>query len=227
MGLCTHYDVHSYIGGIVKINKTGAILLGGVGVLGLVAAGAATGVFRSTEPITLPAGTAISVRLDGGLASDTNSSGDSFGATISSAVMFDGREVVAAGTPARGHIVEARESGRLRTPAVLTLALDEVQVDGSWYDIDTAIAGRRGKSHKKRNWLFIGGGAAGGAVIGALAGGPKGAAIGAGVGAGAGTAAAAITGKDEIRFPAESQITFRLTDSVTVEIPVDPEKKDE
>jgi len=190
----------------------------------LVVAGAATGVFKSTEPITLPTGTAISVRLDNGVASDTNRTGDSFGATVSSAVMLGDKEVIPAGTPARGHIAEARESGRLQTPAVLTLALDEVQVDGSWYDIDTALAGRRGKSHQKRNWLFIGGGTVGGALIGGLAGGGQGAAIGAGVGAGAGTAAAALTGKKEIRFPRESQINFRLTDPVTVDVAVEPKK---
>lgn len=214
----------------MKFNKKAAFLLGGIGALALVVGLAATsGVFKATEPVTLPAGTTISVRLDHAVASDTHNSGDTFDATVAATVMIDGKEVIPAGTPARGHIAEARESGRLQTPAVLTLALDEVQVDGSWYDIDTAIAGRRGKSHKKRNWLFIGGGAAGGALIGGLAGGGTGAAIGAGAGAGAGTAAAAITGKKDIRFPAESRITFRLTDPVTVEVATDREKnkKDE
>jgi drug/metabolite transporter (DMT)-like permease len=101
-------------------------------------------------------------------------------------------------------------------------------VDGSWYDIDTALAGRRGPSHKKRNWLFIGGGAAGGALIGGLAGGGSGAAIGAAAGAGAGTAAAAITGKKEIRLPAETMLAFRLTEPVTVDVPTESaQKKDE
>jgi len=211
----------------VKIKKQGVMVLGGIGVLALVVGLAATsGVFRATEPVTLPAGTTIAVRLDHAVASDTHRSGDTFEATVSHPVNIDGKEVIPAGTPARGHVAEARQSGRLQTPAILTLSLDEVQVDGAWYDIDTALAGRRGPSHKKRNWLFIGGGAAGGALIGGLAGGPKGAAIGAGAGAGAGTAAAAITGKKEIRYPAEAQIAFRLTDPVTVEVATDREKND-
>jgi hypothetical protein len=211
----------------VKISKKGVLVLGGIGVLALVAALAATnGAFRATEPVTLPAGTTIAVRLDHSVASDTHRSGDLFEATVSHPVNVGGKEVIPAGTPARGHVAEARESGRLQTPAILTLALDEVQVDGAWYDVDTALAGRRGRSHKKRNWLFIGGGAAGGALIGGLAGGGAGAAIGAGAGAGAGTAAAAITGKKEIRFPAEAQITFRLTDPVTVDVATDREKND-
>ena len=211
----------------MKIKKQGVMVLGGIGVLALVVGLAATsGVFRATEPVTLPAGTTIAVRLDHAVASDTHRSGDTFEATVSHPVNIDGKEVIPAGTPARGHVAEARQSGRLQTPAILTLSLDEVQVDGAWYDIDTALAGRRGPSHKKRNWLFIGGGAAGGALIGGLAGGPKGAAIGAGAGAGAGTAAAAITGKKEIRYPAEAQIAFRLTDPVTVEVATDREKND-
>ncbi|MGH9817251.1 MAG: hypothetical protein ACRD6I_14355, partial [Candidatus Acidiferrales bacterium] len=206
--------------------KTALLVGGGLLAVALVVAAASTGVFRSSEPVTLPQGTTISVRLDHGIATDTHESGDEFEATVAAAVAVGGKEVIAAGAAARGHIAEARESGRLQTPAKLVLALKEVEVDGVWYDIDTALTGRRGKSHKKRNWLFIGGGAAGGALIGGLAGGGKGAAIGAGVGAGAGTAGAAATGKQEIRLPAETQLAFRLTDAVTVDVATDRANSD-
>ena len=53
-------------------------------------------------------------------------------------------------------------------------------------------------------------------VIGGLAGGSKGALIGAVLGAGAGTAGAAYTGEKEIVLPAESALTFTLTEPVTV-----------
>ncbi len=211
----------------MKLNKKTALLLGGSLVaIALAVVAATTGVFRTSEPVTLPSGTTIHVRLDHGIATDTHESGDEFEATVSAPVVVGGKEVIPAGAAARGHIAEARESGRLQTPAKLVLALKEVEVDGAWYDIDTALTGRRGKSHKKRNWLFIGGGAAGGALIGGLAGGGKGAAIGAGVGAGAGTAGAAATGKQEIRLPAETQLAFRLTDAVTVEVATDRANND-
>ena len=59
-------------------------------------------------------------------------------------------------------------------------------------------------------------GAGTGAAIGAIFGGGKGAAIGAAAGAGAGTAGAAFTGNKEIELPAESAVSFKLLNPVTV-----------
>jgi hypothetical protein len=64
---------------------------------------------------------------------------------------------------------------------------------------------------------MIGGGAGAGALIGALAGGGKGAAIGALVGGGAGTAGAGLTGNREITLPAESAVSFKLTQSLRLD----------
>jgi hypothetical protein len=68
--------------------------------------------------------------------------------------------------------------------------------------------------HKKRNAIWIGGGAGLGAAIGALAGGPKGALIGAGAGAGAGTAGAALSGKKQVGVAAETALRFTLEAAV-------------
>jgi hypothetical protein len=65
---------------------------------------------------------------------------------------------------------------------------------------------------------MIGGGAGGGALIGGLAGGGKGALIGAALGAGAGTAGSAYTGEKEIVLPAESALSFKLTEPVTIKM---------
>jgi outer membrane lipoprotein SlyB len=93
-----------------------------------------------------------------------------------------------------------------------------VEVEGDSYDIETTAITRTGQSHNKRNTMFIGGGAGAGAAIGAIAGGGKGALIGSAVGAGAGTATAAATGKLDISIPAESQLSFKLTQPVTVKV---------
>ncbi len=172
----------------------------------------------STRPITLPEGTSIRVTLDQTLASDQNRSGDEFRATVAEPVVMDGKTVIPKGAAVRGRVVEARESGRLETPARLRLALDSVEVGGKSYGIETSSISRSGASHKNRNLALIGGGAGLGATIGAIAGGGKGAAIGAAAGAGAGTATAAITGKKDIRIPAETVLTFRLTQPTTIQV---------
>ena len=60
-------------------------------------------------------------------------------------------------------------------------------------------------------------GAALGAAIGAVAGGGKGALVGAALGAGAGTAGSAYTG-EKIVLPAESALSFTLTEPVTIKM---------
>ncbi|MFI5173779.1 MAG: BON domain-containing protein, partial [Terriglobia bacterium] len=62
----------------------------------------------------------------------------------------------------------------------------------------------------------IGGGAALGAVIGAIAGKGKGVAIGAVSGAAAGTAVQVLTKGNQIKIPAETRLSFRLDQPVTI-----------
>ncbi len=115
-------------------------------------------------------------------------------------------------------MVDSRPSGRLRGRARLQLALQSVAVNGQNYDVLTTSHPRIGGDHKKRNWAWIGGGAAGGALIGALAGGGTGALIGGPVGAGAGTTVALLTGKKDIRLGAETPVKFELAEPVTINV---------
>jgi outer membrane lipoprotein SlyB len=61
---------------------------------------------------------------------------------------------------------------------------------------------------------MVGGGAVLGTLLGAIAGGGKGAAIGAVAGAAAGGTAQVLTRGKEVRVPAETELTFRLEQSV-------------
>jgi hypothetical protein len=168
---------------------------------------------------TIPEGQIIEVKLDQALASNRNRAGDTFEASVARPVEVDGKVVIPEGTPVEGRVVHARHSGRLSSVAQLRLTLDSLQMNRTSYELHTNTVGRRGRDHTKRNIALIGGGGGGGALIGALAvGGGKGALIGGPVGAGAGTAVAALTGKKDVVLPAETRLSFRLHQSVTLPV---------
>jgi outer membrane lipoprotein SlyB len=171
-----------------------------------------------SRPVIVPEGTAIPVTLDQSLASNRYRSGDGFEATLAGPITVDGKVVVPRGVRVRGRVVEARESGRLKGVAMLRLALEAIEVGGIWYDVQSSSLTRTGGDHKTRNLALIGGGAGLGTAVGAIAGGGKGALIGGAVGAGAGTATAAATGKKDIVIPAETALTFKLTQAVAIQV---------
>jgi hypothetical protein len=172
----------------------------------------------ASDPVTLPERTAIHVRLDQTVATNRSKVGDHFEATVSQPVVVDGKTVIPKGAHAEGLVVDSRHSGRLKGRARLQLALQTVDVNGQDYNVRTYSHPRIGRDHKKRNWAWIGGGAAGGAVVGALAGGGTGALIGGPVGAGAGTTVALLTGKKDIKLRAETPLKFELSEPVTINV---------
>lgn len=175
-------------------------------------------IFESTKPITLPEGTDLTVTLDQTISTAENRSGDTFRGSLASPVAIGGKTVIPKDAAVSGHIVDAEASGRLKGVAHLVLTLDSVEVNGKSYDIVTEDEGRTGKNHNKRNEILIGGGAGLGALVGAVAGGGAGALIGGAVGGGAGTVGAAYTGKKDIRVPAETALTFRLSRPVIIPV---------
>ena len=170
----------------------------------------------SPTTVTIPEGSPINVRLDDSISTARNRSGDTFRATLSQPIRLVEGGVVPRGTRVTGEVLEARPSGHLKTPAELSVALTSIEVDGNNYHISTSRYSRVGKSHKKHDLKWIGGGAAGGALLGALIGHGKGAAIGALAGGGGGTAAAYATGKHDIVLPSETPLHFVLRQPITI-----------
>jgi hypothetical protein len=165
----------------------------------------------------IPAGTRIRVRIGQTLSTKVNQAGDTFPATVDSPVEVNGRTVIRAGASATGTVVDAKSLGKFKGQALLSVRLDRVRVEGHSYPVETSSVERVEKGKGKRSAEFIGGGAGLGALIGGLAGGGKGALIGGLAGAGAGTAGGAFTGNKDLVIPAETVLTFRLTNDVHVE----------
>ena len=148
--------------------------------------------------------------------SKTATEGQSFSATVATPVVVKGRPVIRAGSSASGTVVATKNRGRFKGEGYLQLRLDSVRADGRTYPVATSTVERVEKGKGKRTAAFAGGGGGLGAIIGGIAGGGKGALIGGLAGAGAGTAGTAFTDNKPIVIPAETVLTFDLTQSVTV-----------
>jgi hypothetical protein len=168
------------------------------------------------KPLVVPAGTVLTVRLGEAVGSKISSPGQTFSATLASAVTVDGRTAIPAGASASGTVVDAKPLGRFKGGASLQLKLTSITVGGSDRAVSTSSVVRTESGKGKRTAVLAGGGAALGALIGGLAGGGKGAGIGALAGGGAGTGGAAFTGNKDIVLPAESAVSFKLEQSVEV-----------
>lgn len=170
----------------------------------------------SNEPIVVPEGTPVVVRLQNSISSVSATPGQTFGFTLVEPIAVNGKTIAPAGAEGVGRVVAARESGRLHNAGYLRIAMASIDVDGKQVPVQSSSIFISGGRYAKRNATIIGGGAGAGALIGALAGGGKGALIGAGAGAAAGTGAAYATGKKEVGFAAERTLTFKLTQPLTI-----------
>ena len=163
------------------------------------------------EPIVVPSGTTLTVRLGQALSSKTSQAGQTFLATMAQPVSVGGRSAIPSGSTVSGTVVSAKAKGKIKGEGELSLALTSITVLGHTYNIKTQVLENTAKGKGKRTAKTTGGGAAGGALIGAIAGGGKGAAIGAVVGGGAGLVGGAATGNQQIEIPAESALSFQLS----------------
>ncbi len=167
-------------------------------------------------PLVVPAGTSLVVRMGNTINTKTASVGDSFTGTLAHSVAVDGVVAIPAGAGVAGTVVESKSPGRFKGEGTLAVSLTSLNVRGVPTTISSSNYVQTVKGKGKRTAVMAGGGTGAGALIGGLAGGGKGALIGGLVGAGAGTAGAAFTGNKELSIPAESVVTFKLGNSITV-----------
>ena len=168
------------------------------------------------QPVVVPSGTNIVIRMIDPVDSRTNTVGQTFAASVSDPVVFNGNTVIPRGADAVVKLVDASESGKLSGKTELSLDLVSVKVNGKVVNINTQSVTQESSDRGKGTAEKAAGGAVLGAVIGAIAGGGKGAAIGAGAGAAAGTAAQVATKGQQVKVPAETRLTFMLQQDVQI-----------
>jgi hypothetical protein len=173
------------------------------------------------QPIVVPAGTALTIKLGQALGSKSSQPGQTFLATLAQPVSVKGKTALPAGSTASGTVVSAKAKGKFKGEGELVLALTSISIKGQTYSIQTGTLDSTVKGKGKRTAVATGGGAAGGALIGGIAGGGKGAGIGALVGAGAGLVGGTLTGNKQIEYPAESALTFTLSAPLTLPPPAE------
>lgn len=160
---------------------------------------------------TIPAGSTVVVRTNGTLSAHETNVGSRWSGSLVRPLIYHGETVYAAGTAVSGEVVASKGVGRFKGAGDLGIVLTEIgrnRVESSEYE-------KVRKGRGKRSAAFTAGGGGLGALIGGLAGGGKGALIGGLAGAGGGAAAGSYTGNTDVVIPAESVITFRLTNTLT------------
>jgi len=166
--------------------------------------------------VRIPAGTPVPIRMLDPVSSETALPGDTFRATVNFPVEVNGEIVIPVGADVLGRVTDSQSAGKFKGSGFLAVELMRVSYNGHSYVIHTDQWSRQTEGRGKNTATKVGGGAALGAIIGGLAGGGKGAGIGALVGAGAGGTAQAVTHGKQIELEPEAQITFRLSQPVTV-----------
>jgi hypothetical protein len=167
-------------------------------------------------PLVLPRGTRLEVRLNKTIDVKHTESGDRFTGSLAESVVVGNAVAVPAGSGATGEVLLAHRRGRFKGQSTLALTLTRLDVNGAIYRIDTGTLARSKKGKGKRTAALIGGGAGMGMLIGGIATGGVGLLVGGLAGGGAGALGAAFTGNRDLSIPAESVVTFRLQDALTL-----------
>ena len=185
-----------------------------------------------TQPtyLTVASNTVIRVRMNESLNSGNARVGDRFSTNVTEPVYAaGGTEVIPVGSRVWGRVTSVRKAGR-RTPGNISVGFYQVElpngvarsINGSLTslqadDVNADNEGTvRGKGNRKRDAIFIGGGATTGAIIGAIAGGGKGAAIGAILGGGLGTGARVYEREQEAEVKSGTEFGVILNQSVAL-----------
>jgi len=178
---------------------------------------------------SVPAGTALMVRLDTTLATFSNKAGDPFRASVTQPVMVNGQTVIPAGATVEGRVTRVSEPRRISgKPTIGILPEAVIMPNGERYYLDATLTDTnihgsdvnsegqfKGSTHDRRDTIEQGGGTAGGMLIGGLAGGPVGVLVGGAIGAGA-TTGHWLAKHRSATLPAGTQMTLELNRALSL-----------
>jgi hypothetical protein len=161
----------------------------------------------SSSRMDVPVGTELDVRLQQSLSSATAQVEDRFEATTMVDLKNGDRVIIPAGSVMRGVISAVTKTTRTERKGSLTVAFDQVKINGRDYPIRGTVSQAIESEGIKGETTKIGAGAGVGAIIGGILGGAKGAL--AGILIGGGGTIAATEGKD-VELAAGSVLRVRL-----------------
>lgn len=170
---------------------------------------------------TIGAGTALNVRANSDLCTNTHKVGDKFLATVNEAVVGSNGATIPAGATVTLTVTKLNRSENVNDPIEMEFSVDQVSFAGQSYSINGAVASlpveRVRNQPKSKDVQKVVGGAAIGAIAGQILGkNTKSTVVGAAAGAAAGAATAAATANYEGCVRAGGNFVVRLSDSVTI-----------
>jgi len=189
-------DIHFYKDSEVASIKKGAAAS---------AAPAVTAAPVLTGSVTIPQGTAVTVKFDEDVTSK-HSPGFRFTTTLESNIVVGGKVAVPAGTKVYGVLADAKQQGLVGRSSI-AITLTGFSIGGNVVPIKTEVLAGKGERKLRQGAR----GAAAGAAIGAAADGGSGAATGAAVGA-----AASTLRRQTVGVPAGAIQDFHLAEPVTI-----------
>ncbi len=166
--------------------------------------------------VKIPSGTLVGVRMIDAVDSETAKVGDTFKASLDSAIVVDDETVFPAGSDVYVKLVKVDSAGRVSGRSEVQLQLDKIFLGRQSYLLESNKYVSTGASQGGRTARSAGLGAAIGAAIGAISGGGKGAVIGGATGAGAGAGVEAIRKGEQVRVDSETRLDFRLEQTLEV-----------
>jgi hypothetical protein len=174
---------------------------------------------RTSRADVLPAQTQLAIRTNEAIAATQADAGKTYSAEVARTIEDqNGNVLVPKGSPVV--LTVARVNNPTLGQNEAELALHSITIHGRRYLVSTNTVtqqGTGGIGKNKKTAEMVGGGALLGTVIGAVAGGGKGAAIGAVLGGAGGAGAQVLTKGKEVKVPAESVLTFQLSQPIQLQ----------